>query len=70
MDATMQHETKPLIAFAKNKSAGSKGRASMVDLAALLQRCGTSEGNTKELISFVDDIDDDTGEVTTVKVLF
>lgn len=66
----MQHDTKPLIALAKNRGSDSRGGASMVDLAALLQRCGTEEVIPKELISFVNDIDEDTGEVTTVKVVF
>ena len=70
MNAIMQHDTKPLIALAKSRDSDSRGGASMVDLAALLQRCGTAESNPKELISFVDDIDEDTGEVTTVKVVF
>ena len=70
MDAITLHTEKPLITLAKHKGTGSKNRASMLDLALLLKQCGTSESNTKELISFVDDINDETGEVTTVKVVF
>jgi hypothetical protein len=68
MDATMQYIEKPLIALAENKGS-SRGRASMVNLAALLQRCGTEEADPKELISFVDDVDEESGEVATVKVV-
>ena len=64
----MQHTEKPLIALAENKGS-SRGRASMVNLAALLQRCGMEEADPKELISFVDDVDEESGEVTTVKVV-
>ena len=65
MNAIMQHTQKPLVALAKDK-----GCASMMNLATLLQQCGTEEADPKELISFVDDIDEDTGKVTTVKVVF
>ena len=65
MNAIMQHTKKPLVAPAKDK-----GGASMMNLATLLQRCGTEEPDPKELISFVDDIDEETGKATTVKVVF
>lgn len=65
MNAIMQHTKKPLVALAKDK-----GGASMMSLATLLQQCGTEEADPKELISFVDDIDEETGKVTTVKVVF
>lgn len=42
----------------------------MMSLATLLQQCGTEDADPKELISFVDDIDEETGKVTTVKVVF
>lgn len=61
----MQHTQKPLVAL-----ANTKGGASMMNLATLLQQCGTEEADPKELISFVDDIDEETGKVTTVKVVF
>lgn len=61
----MQHTKKPLVALVKDK-----GSASMMSLATLLQQCGTEEVDPKELISFVDDIDEETGKTTTVKVVF
>lgn len=66
MNAIMQHTKKPLVALAKDKG----GAASMMSLATLLQQCGTEEADPKELISFVDDIDEETGKITTVKVVF
>ena len=42
----------------------------MVSLAVLLAKCGSAGANPgDELISFVNDIDETTGAITTVKVL-
>lgn len=68
MNAIMQHTKKPLIALTEHEG-GPGSCASMVSLAALLQRCGTEEVSSKELISFVNDVDEETGEITTVKVV-
>lgn len=70
MDAITLHDERPLETLARGKGASSRNRASMMDLALLLKQCGTLEANTKELISFVDDVNEETGEVTTVKVVF
>lgn len=45
--------------------------ASMFDLAALLKKCDELAANSgTELISYVDDINEETGEITAVKVVF
>lgn len=69
MNLIMPNSKKRYEPIALKKASDLKIRASMMDLALLLKQCGTSEVNTKEMVSFVDDMDDETGDITTVKVV-
>lgn len=64
MDATAEYKEE-----ATSQHGESYSSSSMLEPALLLKQCGTADRNTKELISFIEDTDKETGEITTLKIV-